>query len=98
MNNAEKALRVEAEKQLLELLREEDTDRKKVVLYSLLIALRFAHVNCKLEYCEEMETVVISFYDNAAKKIVNVAGDSPAAMLVDIFKQAGSYFLEKARG
>lgn len=71
-------------------LRALDTEQKARVLGHLETALKAADVHVFLSYEPHTETVRIKFVRSQKPEIVvNVHMDNAAAMLYDIFKQAG---------
>ncbi len=60
--------------------------RKKMVLKQLSIALAVAGSPCELCYDPQSDTVTIYFSRYCTKR-VNVACDSPIAMMMDVLKQ-----------
>ncbi|MGP2526452.1 hypothetical protein ACTUHY_00525 [Acidaminococcus sp. LBK-2] len=79
-------------------LRKIDTEQKARVLGHLETALNAADVHVFLSYDPHAETVHIMFNRYSAKPeiVVNVHMDNAAAMLYDIFKQAGPELVAEA--
>lgn len=73
--------------ELLKELMEKDAENKRNALIHLTKALSYA--GCEvvdMQYDDEEEIVTVTFI-SGAKRVVNVAMDSTAAMMYDIFKQ-----------
>ena len=78
--------RMNNEEYLKELM-EKDAEDKRNALIHLMKALSYA--GCEvidMQYDDEEEIVTVTFI-SGAKRVVNVAMDSTAAMMYDIFKQ-----------
>lgn len=71
----------------VKMLMERDTEDKRNALIHLTKALSYTDCGViDMEYDREKETVTVTFL-SGAKQVANVAMDSTAAMMYDIFKQ-----------
>lgn len=75
------------DEEYMKMLMEKDAENKRNALIHLTKAL--SYTDCRvidMEYDREKETVTVTFL-SGAKRVANVAMDSTAAMMYDIFKQ-----------
>jgi len=73
-----------------------DTAQKQQVLICLQQALWVSRVYARLRYEPDKELVRITWHSDRSETVVNVGLDNGAAMLYDIFRQAGRTIIEEA--